>query len=971
MKHALIKLRDQTFPAIVIVLVFCCQIFLINNLGAQGWSWQYGTPEYDICYDLLESSDDGFVLCGGSSNEVNDSFDIFILKTNAVGEELWRFQTDELFHDVASAIIESNDGDYVFAGYATDNWHSRPLLGKIDSDGNLLWQIEQYYPVQVSAEDLIETADNGYLILVSQDPDNVGLLKFDDSGNLEWDVFYDTPDSYYPRNITVLSDGNYLIGGSKWIDAQSDHIPFIMKVDGSGGIIWEEEYAVTDGKYAHGKAIELNNGSIVFGGSVTHIPVGGLQENRAFALLADANGEEQWQQMYDHTHVRIEDIVATNTGGFSMTGHNYLGSSVGGKAVIGNYEEDGTEIWYNQYIVGLTNQVATDYPEAILQRDNQTFAIAGYTARNGFNDNQFFLMATDSLGDALSNTISGVVYKDENSNCLQDSGEPTKAGWVVSATDGVTTYYGISQADGTYEIKVGYGIFEIEITDLNPTWSSCHTTIPSVEFTESYQETIVDLGMVPEFDCPRAELSISNDNLRRCIQNRYLVQLCNRGSVVAEDAAVEIELDPYLSYFSSSIPLTSQTGNLLRFEIGDLSEDDCYNFEILLDLDCDSTVVGLTHCVGGHAYPDTICAPIDGSWSGASLRVDGSCENNSEVAFTITNQGAGAMSGTLEYIVIEDVVGMTSGPFNLGPGGTMPLTFPANGSTMRLQVMQEPGHPGVSAPSVTIEGCGTDDNGEFSMGFVNQLPHDEGDYFIDIECTESRGSYDPNIKSAFPEGYDTPHFIEPNTRLTYKVQFQNTGNDTAFKVVILDTISSNLDLGTFRAGSATHDYRVDIMDDRVVAFIFDDILLPDSTTNYTESNGWVQFQIDQVPDLGVGRMINNSAAIYFDFNAPIITNNVFHTIGQRITVSVDDPFEGDFTSVKIFPNPTAEVVTFSLSDESLRPIVKLFGADGTLVKQLRMNGAIESIYLGDLPAGQYYFELSDGKQFASGKIILH
>lgn len=55
-------------------------------------------------------------------------------------------------------------------------------------------------------------------------------------------------------------------------------------------------------------------------------------------------------------------------------------------------------------------------------------------------------------------------------------------------------------------------------------------------------------------------------------------------------------------------------------------------------------------------------------------------------------------------------------------------------------------------------------------------------------------------------------------------------------------------------------------------------MLPDSNVNEAASHGFTSFRVKQVPNLPVGTLIENSAAIYFDFNAPVITNTSWHTI---------------------------------------------------------------------------------------------
>jgi uncharacterized repeat protein (TIGR01451 family) len=73
------------------------------------------------------------------------------------------------------------------------------------------------------------------------------------------------------------------------------------------------------------------------------------------------------------------------------------------------------------------------------------------------------------------------------------------------------------------------------------------------------------------------------------------------------------------------------------------------------------------------------------------------------------------------------------------------------------------------------------------------------------------GSFDPNDKRGFPLGWQDQHLLERNQDIEYMIRFQNTGNDTAFLVVVRDTLPvATLDPGTLRPISASHDYTWDV-----------------------------------------------------------------------------------------------------------------------------------------------------------------
>lgn len=144
------------------------------------------------------------------------------------------------------------------------------------------------------------------------------------------------------------------------------------------------------------------------------------------------------------------------------------------------------------------------------------------------------------------------------------------------------------------------------------------------------------------------------------------------------------------------------------------------------------------------------------------------------------------------------------------------------------------------------------------------------------------GPYDPNIKSVYPSGYCTPHYIDNGQRLTYTVQFQNTGTASAINVFVLDTLDSDLDLNSVRVIGNSHPLITEVLPGNVLKFRFDNIMLPDSTSDEPGSHGYVIFEVEPLPSLANGTEIKNDVGIYFDFNPPIYTNTVLNTISDGI-----------------------------------------------------------------------------------------
>jgi len=107
-------------------------------------------------------------------------------------------------------------------------------------------------------------------------------------------------------------------------------------------------------------------------------------------------------------------------------------------------------------------------------------------------------------------------------------------------------------------------------------------------------------------------------------------------------------------------------------------------------------------------------------------------------------------------------------------------------------------------------------------------------------------SHDPNDKSLMPIGKNAANTILQNDSvLLYTIRFQNTGNDTAFTVVVKDTLSPYLDPATIVPGASSHPYTFDLSGNGILTFRFDNIMLPDSNVNEPTSHGYFNYSIKQ------------------------------------------------------------------------------------------------------------------------------
>ncbi len=576
-------------------------------------------------------------------------------------------------------------------------------------------------------------------------------------------------------------------------------------------------------------------------------------------------------------------------------------------------------------------------------------------------------------GTDLCYHLAGNVVGDMDSNCGLSAGDIDLAGITISIQDIANNYstHAITQADGSWTRDVPFGNYTIALVPPNVAWSPC-LAAQAVQLT-------ADTVVVPAFflkpveSCPRLEVDLTTPFLRRCFPGQYTLNYCNNGTLAAEDAYIDLVLDPYLSFDSASVTPNALGSNTYRFELGDVPVGACGTIVVHVVVSCNS-ILGQTHCSTATSYPNAPCGELLGNWSGASLQITADC-NNGELIFTLQNIGNAPMTIPLEYVVIEDVVMMKMVPpptVFLANGDTWPDTLPANGSTWRVEAVQEPNHPGNSFPSLSVEGCTT--GASFSTGYVNQFPQNDADYWVDTDCAVNVGSFDPNDKQGFPVGYGPQHQIGRGIELEYLVRFQNTGTDTAFTVVIRDEISAWLDPSTLRPGASSHPFSYDYFGEGTqVKFTFDNILLPDSSKSQAGSQGFVSYRIKVRDDVPFGTTIENQAGIFFDFNEPIYTNTTQHRVDTNyLLVSSWEPaWKGAGLSVS--PNPMTDHTVLQIEGlpttaEDLRvEIIDLLGR--VLINGAATNSKI-TIERGVLVQGSYIIRVLSGSQLVGSAKLL-
>lgn len=762
------------------------------------------------------------------------------------------------------------------------------------------------------------------------------VLKLDPNGDFVWAKSSGGSGEDKGRAIAVDNLGNVYItgqfkgtvdfdpgGGTSYLTSTGVGYSdiYIQKLDINGNFVWAKSMGgnLTDAPISI--ATDLNGNVISYGyfkdtvdfdpGINTVLkssnPLGAANDDGIYIQKLDANGNFIWVKTINAIISGVIDGMTIDQygniyaiGAFEDTVDIDPGVGVYNIISQGNTDSYIQKLAPNgDFIWAKTNtSLGACFANAIALDYNQNIYKIGICA-GGSNDSidvdpnegEYHLKLSKPYVQKLRQKgVSGRVYQDLITNCMQDNVEMGLAGRRLIINPGnlsvTTNEAGVWSLDflpaGAYVVTV----------DTTGNWTSLCSF--SQLFTVVHQDSLTivpSIGLYSTAPCASPSVSIHAPFLRPGFSNQKIyVRVCNENNateVLSSGTYVNIELDPLLTIQSASLPFTNIGNDIYKVNTGLLYPGMCSEFWLNCTLDT-SAILGTTLCMEAKLMPIDSCildtipnlfpssfTPCNMGYDQSHLEIKSVCINDT-IQFKITNTGIGDMVcySPIQLYIDGQLISLDS--IQLLSGDSTILKFSGDGRTWRLEVFQHPLHPGNSQPSNTIERCGSSRN--WTPNLVNLLPQNDADPNVDIYCGIVTGSFDPNIKVGFPLGLHSTHDISANQDLEYTIQFQNTGTDTAFTVIIRDTLSMDLDLLSVISGVASHQYSFRIYGPRVLEWSFYDIKLPDSSANEAASHGFIKYRVKQEKDLPIGKVIENSAAIYFDFNAPIITNSTNHRI---------------------------------------------------------------------------------------------
>ncbi len=993
------------------------------------WEENFGTEAIESAIDMINMDDSSFIIISDSiSAQNNQEIKYKVTKLDENRNTSWEkcYGIEHYYQPVK--IVSSFDGGFIITGHCS---YTGPLpegffggmdgfVQKLDSAGNEEW-IRNYGGSEADVFNAVIADSTGGFLLggwtsstdynlegINTDTiDNCWLIKIDDFGEIEWQHCYGEDSVRNTLRKMVWNGDELIIGGSACYESENSNLNYnqcdvwVFSLDENYEIIWDKHLtgSATDHLW---DLICSETGSIIIAGETMSFDedfsrpyIVGNRDGWMGKL--SNSGELKWLKFIGGSMLdELYDVCLTHNNAYMFIGS---GRSHNGH-LSDNHQTDfqslsdiftiktdtcGNVLWHRCF-----GGFDEDYrPRNLLQIKDSTFVFIGTTKSSDGDVSYNHGLSDIWLVNFRENLICGNVYLDYNHNCTYDSLDESIESQTVTISPGNFTLS--TNRSGVYSLpSLPVGTYTVSTQPSDPLWiSACPTQETLIIENEHISTTAPQFGFFPSTQCTSPFISIYMFSMRPGFSEQIIyIRARNEASAtnILYDAHAIIDLPDHINVDSSNFTYETLEDNCLKIPLGNLYPGTNKNIKLYTTIDA-STIIGQTLCMSATLFPadsclyttDTLPNESDGistcnlPWNNSSIEVRGTCHEDS-IVFSIINVGDGDMVCYSPVRIYIDGEFYLLDSVKLQSGEIQTFTFPGTGQTWRLEVDQHPLHPGNSHPNAVVELCGDAIN--WTPGLVTIQYQDDTEPFKDIYCGQVSGSYDPNDKQVTPKGIGVNGNIRKNQKLEYIIRFQNTGNDTAFNIIIQDILDKDLDIFTVKEGVSSHPCKFTIQSPRLLTWEFEDILLPDSTTNEIESHGFVTFSANTVKDITFGSQIKNKAEIYFDFNEAIKTNTTVNTIYNFSSDSIQkEEHETKLPTkyITLYPNPAQNFVNIVFPETEGISKLSFYNVLGYKLFEsiLPDNSSTYILDISQHEDGVYFIKLETSHDTKIRKLVIH
>jgi hypothetical protein len=229
----------------------------IKSTGDTLWTKTYGTNGNESGKEIIPTSDGNYIIVGEGNDQVSSNYDAFLIKIDPSGNVIWTKNYGGPAYESGNSVKQCLDGGFILTGQTYSYGQNGDVyLVKTNSVGDTLWT-KNYGGAQYDeGMSLIANSDGSFTFVVRDSSSGFGdvdvqIIKTDSNGSIIWNKIYGGSQKDTGKMIQPTSDGGYIVAGHSrsfgWVNPDM----WILRLDQSGDTLWTRHYGGSDHEHCY------------------------------------------------------------------------------------------------------------------------------------------------------------------------------------------------------------------------------------------------------------------------------------------------------------------------------------------------------------------------------------------------------------------------------------------------------------------------------------------------------------------------------------------------------------------------------------------------------------------------------------------------------------------------------------------------------------------------------------------------
>jgi alpha-tubulin suppressor-like RCC1 family protein len=380
----------------------------IPQIPIQSLSFQklIGGQKFDVGYSIKQTCDGGYIVAGTTNSFRIDSSEVYLIKLDITGDTTWTKTYSRCGFDSGYCVIETYDGGFVVGGVTCDNsWiqSQNIYLIKTNALGDALMNdyLSTYY---TDAYDCIQQTDtDNYTIVgrVGSNNTDVGMRKIKMNIATEWAINitnrifggtgYDKGNS-----IRKTMDGGHIIVGTTYSFGADSGDVYLIKTNPNGdSLLWARTYGGNEKDEGIYLQQTNDSGYIILANTYDSI----TDNSKIFLIKTKPNGDTLWCKSYGGIGNEVGySIQKTNDSGYIVVGSTTSFGAGNSDVYLLKTDSTGILLWSKCY-----GGAENDIGYSVQQTSDLGYIIAGITHSFGADSGDVYIIKTDVNGNSNCN----------------------------------------------------------------------------------------------------------------------------------------------------------------------------------------------------------------------------------------------------------------------------------------------------------------------------------------------------------------------------------------------------------------------------------------------------------------------------------------------------------------------------------------------------------------------------------------